>query len=181
MKTSILVLSLLTLIIPLNAQNSNQPTEEEKKQLEGVDDSRNKLRRWEAIIGDGHYSVALSAITSVSKHSYLLNGNVVVTEVTIDTTGNTTARFYYLEPLAQSSTLSTIQRITKRAEELRQQGRDRTGISADQMVQKSYPHTTHAKTVEYRVQYKVELDALFQSAYTAWTRAHGRTFKVQQK
>jgi len=44
------------------------------------------------------------------------------------------------------------------------------------MVVKKYPLTTHAKTIEYRLLTEAQLNALYQSARTAWVSGKGRVF-----
>ena len=160
-------------------QGQNEQDEKDKATLEGVNDDENRKRRWECSLPGGEYSVNLGAITSVSKHSYVLDGTLLVTEATVDTTGTALARFYYIEPITKDTTFNALARIQKRAEELRNRGQSRTGTKADEMAQKSYPTTTHARTIEFRIMNEVELNALYRSLYQAWTSGKGRTFRIQ--
>jgi hypothetical protein len=160
-------------------QGQNEEDEKDKETLEGVNDDENRKRRWECSLPGGEYSVNLGAITSVSKHSYVLDGTLLVTEATVDTTGTALARFYYIEPITKDTTFNALARIQKRAEELRNRGQSRTGTKADEMAQKSYPTTTHARTIEFRIMNEVELNALYRSLYQAWTSGKGRTFRIQ--
>ena len=48
------------------------------------------------------------------------------------------------------------------------------------MVQKQYPTTTHAKTIEFRVKDLGTLDALLGSAKGAWISGKGRKFVVNE-
>ena len=160
-------------------QGQNEQDEKDKETLEGVNDDENRKRRWECSLPGGEYSVNLGAITSVSKHSYVLDGTLLVTEATVDTTGTAIARFYYIEPITKDTTFNALARIQKRAEELRNRGQSRTGTKADEMAQKSYPTTTHARTIEFRIMNEVELNALYRSLYQAWTSGKGRTFRIQ--
>ena len=160
-------------------QGQNEQDEKDKEKLEGVNDDENRKRRWECSLPGGEYSVNLGAITSVSKHSYVLDGTLLVTEATVDTTGTALARFYYIEPITKDTTFNALARIQKRAEELRNRGQSRTGTKADEMAQKSYPTTTHARTIEFRIMNEVELNALYKSLYQAWTSGKGRTFRIQ--
>ena len=166
-----------------NSTNQQQEKDEQdakdKEALEGVNDDENRKRRWECSLPGGEYSVNLGAITSVSKHSYVLDGTLLVTEATVDTTGTALARFYYIEPITKDTTFNALARIQKRAEELRNRGQSRTGTKADEMAQKSYPTTTHARTIEFRIMNEVELNALYGSLYQAWTSGKGRTFRIQ--
>mgnify|MGYP001275415643 FL=1 len=160
-------------------QGQNEQDEKDKEALEGVNDDENRKRRWECSLPGGEYSVNLGVITSVSKHSYVLDGTLLVTEATVDTTGTALARFYYIEPITKDTTFNALARIQKRAEELRNRGQSRTGTKADEMAQKSYPTTTHARTIEFRIMNEVELNALYRSLYQAWTSGKGRTFSIQ--
>ena len=158
---------------------ARQQQERDKQALEGVNDDENRKRRWECSLPGGEYSVNLGAITSVSKHSYVLDGTLLVTEVTVDTTGTALARFYYIEPITKDTTFNALARLQKRAEQLRNRGQQRTGTKADEMAQKSYPTTTHARTIEFRIMNEVELNALYGSLYRAWNSGKGRTFRIQ--
>ena len=160
-------------------QGQNEQDEKDKETLEGVNDDENRKRRWECSLPGGEYSVNLGVITSVSKHSYVLDGTLLVTEATVDTTGTALARFYYIEPITKDTTFNALARIQKRAEELRNRGQSRTGTKADEMAQKSYPTTTHARTIEFRIMNEVELNALYRSLYQAGTSGKGRTFRIQ--
>ena len=160
-------------------QGQNEQDEKDKKTLEGFNDDENRKRRWECSLPGGEYSVNLGSITSVSKHSYVLDGTLLVTEATVDTTGTALARFYYIEPITKDTTFNALARIQKRAEELRNRGQSRTGTKADEMAQKSYPTTTHARTIEFRIMNEVELNALYGSLYQSWTSGKGRTFRIQ--
>lgn len=151
----------------------------DEEALEGVNDDQNNKGRWECSLAGGEYSVGLGSITSVSKHSYVLDGTLLVTEVTVDTTGTALARFYYLEPITKDTTFNALDRLQKRAEQLRQRAQNRGGTKADEMVQKSYPTTTHARTIEFRIMNEVELNALYASLYRAWTSGKGRTFRIE--
>jgi len=161
-------------------QQQREQQQANQEALEGVNDDENRKGRWECSLTGGEYSVKLGAITSVSKHSYVLDGALLVTEVTVDTTGTALARFYYIEPITKDTTFNALARIQKRAEQLRQRGQNRSGTKADEMAQKSYPATTHARTIEFRMMNEVELNALYASLYRAWNSGKGRTFRIQQ-
>ncbi|MBJ06915.1 MAG: hypothetical protein CMO40_07345 [Verrucomicrobiaceae bacterium] len=135
---------------------------------------------WQGTLPGGSYLVALSRITSISKHSYLLEGNVIVTEVTIDTVGDTTMRVYQITPAAQYGTLATGRKIVERGQDLLDRAGQRTGADITNMVQKQYPSTTHAKTIEFRVQDLGTLEALHRSATSAWSSGKGRKFVANE-
>ncbi len=60
-------------------------------------------RFWQSSLPGGDYVVALDRISSISKHSYIIDGNLRVTEVVIDTNGNSLARFYYIIPVSEDA------------------------------------------------------------------------------
>ncbi len=189
MKTTFFLIAFLFSTFHLSAQTAgnneeedSSPTEEEiKKALENVKDELNRKRRWEATLPGGKYGIALGAITSISKHTYVLDGSLLVTEVSIDSTGNALARFYYIEPITTGTNFDSIARIQERLKELQKKGQQRVGgTKVDEMAQKSYPTTTHAKTIEFRVMNEIALDALYNSAYRAWDEGKGRKFVLSK-
>ena len=179
--SSVLFLAMLPAIsqTPQNPDNRTGQEAENEEELENVEDDLNRKRRWEANLPGGRYSVNLGNITSVSEHSYVLDGTVLVTEVTIDTIGNALARFYYLEPVTEETKLDILKRLQGRTTGLRNRARSRTGMSFDEMAQKNYPHSTHAHTIEFRVLSRAELGALYSSVYRAWDDGKGRTFTIK--
>jgi hypothetical protein len=119
---------------------------------------------WRCALPGGTYQVLVSAILSVSTHEYVVDGAARVTEVNLDTSGQMAVRFYYIEPAVTSgpggigaATLGKVQSILTDAAE-------RSGSDSWKKVVKSYPVTTHARTVEYRVGSKDSLTKIFSSA-----------------
>jgi hypothetical protein len=144
---------------------------------DGVDVDRKRF--WQASLPGGVYMVALDRITSISKHQYLLDGTLIITEVNIDTVGNSLVRIYHITPAAERSNLATPQRIVERGKELLEHAGQRTGTDPNSMVHKKYPVTTHTKTIEYRVEDLGTLDALYNSVHKAWRDGRGRRFVVR--
>ncbi|MGJ8695868.1 MAG: hypothetical protein ACSHYF_06080 [Verrucomicrobiaceae bacterium] len=183
MKAHLLTALLAFAWLPAFSQTSpprdEDPKEEGAEAPENTTDELNKKRRWEANLPGGRYAVNLGNIVAISEHSYVLDGTVIVSEVTIDTTGTSLVRFYYIEPVTEDTKLDVLKRIQGRGTELRNRARERTGISIDEMAQKHYPDTTHAKTIEFRLLSRGELRALYGSVYTAWDTGKGRTFNVR--
>ena len=101
-------------------------------------------------------------------HRNDLNGVAQVTEVNIDTTGNMAVRFYFIEPVTPNSPVGVGQSAIDRAGELAQELQDRMGQDTWKKVIKNYPTSTHAHTIEYRVDSKDDLDKIFASAELAF-------------
>jgi hypothetical protein len=132
--------------------------------------SPTRMPMWRCDLPGGTYEVAIRSILSVSTHEYLVDGVARVTEMNIDTPGNLAVRFYYLEPLTPSSPVGIGQSTIDKVQELAQEaaGRVSPGQSPWEKVIKSYPTTTHAHTVEYRLDSLDQLNSLFQSAEQAF-------------
>ena len=131
---------------------------------------------WTCTLPGGTYQVLVSAILSVSTHEYIVDGTARVTEVNLDTAGQFAVRFYYIEPAVMAgpgglgaATLGKVQGILSDAA-------DRSGSDVWKKVIKSYPTTTHARTIEFRVSSKDSLVKIFTSA--ANCQATGKPDKV---
>ncbi len=128
----------------------------------------------------GTYLVALRNLQSVSTHEYAVDGAARVTEVTVATASSVEARFYYLEPLAvngASSTAATLQGLQQRAQTYAQ---SRAPVEPVwEKVAKSYPATTHAHTVEYRLASKQNVQQLYTALEQAWVNNKGANFKTE--
>jgi hypothetical protein len=133
---------------------------------------------WRATLPGGTYSVALRSIVSVSTHEYVVDGAARVTEVNIDTTGAALARFYFIEPNTISAPAGFGAATVEKAQKLLQEGAQRTGQEdAWRKVVKSYPTTTHTRTVEFRFGSKETLSKLFDSAESAFRLQRNTVFK----
>ena len=180
MKTSLFQLStaifvLLTLIILPQTSMAQADNDSSK---DNTSETTGPKRFWQASLPGGSYIVALDRITSISQHSYIIDGNVNVTEVIIDTSGNSLARFYYLEPITQTASDLGAQ-ISQRGKDLLDKVSQRTGVNTNSTVIKQYPTTTHAKTVEFHISDAGILNALLDSARTAWVNGRGKKFVIK--
>jgi hypothetical protein len=162
------------------AQNNNpRPNPDSEEPLQEKDKDNDKETRngfWEANLAGGNYMVALGRISSVSRHRYVLDGTVIVDEVTIDTEGQALARFYFLSPIKAGGTGAAAADAVERAAALLDGAVRRAGVDVQDMVVKKYPLTTHSKTIEYRLLSEQQLGALYGSAKTAWVTGKGRVF-----
>ena len=115
----------------------------------------------------GTYEVAVRSIVAVTSHEYVVDGVARVTEVNVDTTGSLLARFYFIEPVTPNSGGIGAATIDK-AQELLRQAAEKTGQDVWKKVVKNYPTTTHARTVEYRVVEKGDLNKIYEAAEEAF-------------
>ena len=154
------------------------PAEDEK-----IEDKPDPARFWQATVQGGHYMVSLERISAISRHKYVLDGAVIVDEVTVDALGQALVRFYFLKPISDAATGNSAgaaaSRIIDRGRELVDRTADQAGTEIHNMVVKKFPDTTHARTVEYRLLSESELGALYGSVRTAWETGRGRKFRIK--
>lgn len=150
MKTAIMKLSLvaLTLLISLHGIQAQSVDEAAK---DATSESVGPKKFWQADLQGGTYTVALERIASISKHCYSLDDKTIVTEVVIDTGGSSPARFYCPESTSKDS---------------------------PQPTQKKPLATTQAKTVEFLISNRTDLDKLHDSARNAWIAGRGKKFTI---
>jgi hypothetical protein len=118
---------------------------------------------WRCELPGGVYLVNLSSLASVSIHEYVVDAAARVTELTVATNSAVVARFYYIEPMIRKSPVGFGQSLNDKAQE-REEASNRTGMEVVwKKVVKNYPLTTHAHTVEYRVESVDQLKKLEKS------------------
>jgi hypothetical protein len=134
--------------------------------------------KWTCELPGGAYVVDTTKISSISTHEYVVDAAARVTELTVATDSAVVARFYYIEPVASGP--------GGRAQELLNQIEQRAGVVADRVgtdlvwrkVVKNYPTTTHAHTVEYRLEDKAQIQKIFNSLLDAWRNNKDATLKI---
>lgn len=136
------------------------------------------LALFRAKLPGGTYEVAVRAITAVASHEYVVDGVARVTEVNVDTTGSLLARFYYLEPMAPNSPLGLGTATIEKAQELFKQAAEKTGQDLWKKVVKNYPTTTHARTAEYRVESREQLNQVYEAAEEAFRLQRNKSVTI---
>ena len=134
---------------------------------------------WRCTLPGGIYEVAVRAIVAVTVHEYLVDGAARVTEVNIDTTGSLLARFYFIEPNTPNAPMGIGGSVIDKAQQLLTEGVERTGQDAWKKVMKSYPTTTHARTVEYRLTSKDQINKIYESAEESFRLNRNKTLKIE--
>lgn len=187
MKTILLTLlcssSLLLAQGTNNNTNNNNSTDAKQAELEArikeLETPSNK-RFWQCNINGGEMMVAVDRIGAISKTQYILDGGLLCTEVTIDTLGGQSlTRIYHVVPATEGMAANAATKLIDRAKEVVDKNAARAGTKMHEMVQKSYPATTHAHTVEFRVMDVQDLEALYASLKATWTSGIGRTFTIK--
>jgi hypothetical protein len=137
---------------------------------------------WRADLPGGTYEVAIRSIISVSTHQYVVDGVARVTEMNIETPGSIEVRFYYLEPVVSTSPIGIGQSTLDKVQELANEASNRVNPGDSppwEKVMKSYPTTTHAHTVEYRLDSQDDVQNLFNSADQAFRTGQNTEIRVQ--
>lgn len=165
------LLSILTALAP--AQTPAPPA----TRAPAVDAAALPLFR--ATLPGGTYEVAVKNIVSVSTHEYLVDAAARVTEVNIDTLGSLLVRFYYLEPNTPAPPAGIGAAVVDKAQQLITQGAEKSGIDAWRKVLKSYPATTHARTVEYRLATKEDAAKVFEAAEEAFRLQKHKQVRIE--
>jgi hypothetical protein len=146
-------------------------------------DSVGANRFWQATLGGGHYMVALDRISSVSRHKYVLDGALIVDEVTVDALGQSLARFYFITPISVAANgngaAAVVSSAVDRGREMIDKAAATAGAAVHEMVVKKFPETTHAHTVEFRLLSEAELTGIYDSVRGAWESGRGRKFAVK--
>lgn len=138
-----------------------------------------RIALWTASFGDTtKLTLNVSTIVSVSMHPYMLNGQIPITEVTVDTLGNNTLRFYYIHeetrpPLAESAVKSA---YAVQEELTRQKG-------TASLPSVKFPEGAYAHSVEYKMNSLDDLTKLYKSLVSVWERSGKKltTFKTESK
>ena len=158
------------------AQAPNTPGGQQPGQQQPPTQANRQI--WRVNLPGGTYELAVAAILGVSSHEYVIDGAARVTEVNVDTTGQFAVRFYAIEPAVPTgpggigaATIGKVQSIMTEAAE-------RAGTDAWKKVVKSYPTTTHMRTVEYRVSGKESLNKIFSSASRALRTGRGDELSI---
>lgn len=128
--------------------------------------------------------MALANIQAISTHEYTIEPLIRVTEMTIETNGPVVARFYYIETGTPQSPAGIGQSaIDLLKEKSGQAAAAIAGVAGGgkppwQRVIKTYPATTHAHTVEYRLDSKEQVQRLFDHASKCWMTGKGDAFTL---
>lgn len=157
-----------------NAEQSEGDDKENKPE-----ESDGPRRFWQASLPGGHYMVAIDRIASISMHQYVLDANLLVDEVVVDTNGRGLARFYYVTSVAEASGSAAAGRVVAKGRELLDRAGQRAGTDVHELAQKNYPTTSHAGMIEYRILDRRDLEELYKSLKNAWETGKGRKLTVK--
>jgi len=143
--------------------------------------TNSRIPLWIGQLPGGEVQIALNSIQFVSSHEYVVDGGARVVEVNIGTSSPLVTRFYFVGPPEVTSPLGAGQAVIDQVLEKAQTITERTGTDAVwQKVVKNYPTTTHAHTVEYRLETEAQLKSLFDSVSKAWRQGRPDKFTLDK-
>lgn len=136
---------------------------------------------WKAELPGGTYIVAHDSVNGVSSQEYILDGAARVTEVNISTSGVFQPRFYYIEPIKPTTPSGAAGSAVDRAQSALEDAASRLvpGDPVWAKVIKTYPTTTHAGTIEYRIETKQQLENLYKSIESSWIAGRSEIFRPE--
>ncbi len=168
----------LAVVSPALAQPTGEP--DASPTPEAQDDTPTEpnfdtITYWKADLPGGTYVVAHDSINAVSSQEYVLDGAARVFEVNVSTSGIFQPRFYYIEAVALPGAVGE---AATRALDAAQAAAKRVipGDAIWEKVVKEYPTTTHSGTIEYRLESREQLQALYQSLEKSWIQARSEVF-----
>jgi hypothetical protein len=163
--------------------NDTEDNEDEEEELQNKDSNTQEApiskRFWTVTLPGGEYTVALDRISSVSIHEYVLDLSNVVTEVVVDTNGRALVRFYHVRSTLDEVGSGTGGRIVERGKELIDRAGQRAGTNVQNLPPKSYPATSHAGMIEYRLANLNDLKAIHGSVKGSWESGQGKRLTVK--
>ena len=158
--------------LPLSAQQE-QPKDRLNLDKVQLGEHNGLPGRWTCLVSCGEVMmVKLDTITSVSTHHYKLEDTRMVSEVTIDTTGNNTIRFYHISEDNKDTIGSKLVNARGLAEK-------HTGATSRRPT-KVYPGATHSHNIEYQLHDDGDLTKVFESVTHAWVKNTSQTLKLHK-
>lgn len=131
-----------------------------------------RVALWRLELGETTKIVlSVQSITSVAMHPFMLNGENKVTELTVDTTGNNTIRFYYIHPAdnLQNTSLADHKQVASAAKQrLTREATRQKNDSALPSVK--FPEGTYAHSIEYQVDSLEALQKIYKSLISVWEK-----------
>lgn len=115
----------------------------------------------------GKVAIDLKTISAVGLHSYTVDASSRVWELTVDNGGSSLLRIYSVSAISPNEPALDMAKVE--LESLAESVSKAVGVDVWAKVQKNYPTSTHAKTVEYRVKTVKELLQLRKLLFKAWT------------
>lgn len=155
-----------TLLVSASAQNPSRPPQGQSQPNPTAPSRSTGPNLIGICLPGGKIAVDLKTVSSIGLHSYTVDNASRVWELTIDNGGSSLIRIYSVSTLSPNEPALDMAKVELEA--LAETASKALGIDTWAKVQKNYPTSTHAKTVEYRVKTVKELLQLRKLLFKAW-------------
>lgn len=115
-------------------------------------------------------TVRLSTITSVSLHTYMLDGSMKVSELTVDTQGNNSLRIYCISAEKANDLKGRFSNVRNLL--------DKKTENASHLPSRKFPEGTYSHNVEYQVDNTRILKKAHESLMKAWLNNKSVSFSA---
>lgn len=132
---------------------------------------------WGTSGAGGEYAVRVDKIISVSSHTYVVDGAAKVTEVNIATDSPVLVRYYHIDLITPETPGAIGKSVINKVTEVATEAAGRV-VPSDLKVIKNYPTTTHARTIEFRLRTRDEVEKILKSAKQAFFYNKGEVLKL---
>ncbi len=123
-------------------------------------------------------TIAVPCITSVAQHSYLLNGVTPISQVTIDTTGNNTIRFYCVHPDELGKDPAALAKVLSPDTIHPKRNGGITGGKISALPAVKFPEGTYSHSIEFQLDDPEQLTKLYKAASSVWNSTSPKTVKI---
>ena len=122
--------------------------------------------------------INVNMITAIAMHNYRLNGDNLISEVTIDTLGNNTIKFYYIHPTREISPVGDPKEVI---DKVRQQITRETSAQRDDadVPAVKFPEGTYSHSIEFQINNPDKLKKLYKAALSTWEKRAPRHVKFR--
>jgi hypothetical protein len=165
LRTALLVAT-LALLVSASAQTPSRPPQVQSQPNLSAPSRATGPNLIGICLPGGKIAVDLKTVSSIGLHSYTVDSASRVWELTIDSGGSSLIRIYSASTLSPNEPALDMAKVELEA--LAETASKALGIDTWAKVQKNYPTSTHAKTVEYRVKTVKELLQLRKLLFKAW-------------
>lgn len=141
---------------------------------------------WECRLPSGNFAIGVEDIVLVSQHEYVIQEDAEYFEMTMATRSSLMIRFYYKRPLPKRLTPSPVSSLAEgkialeRAQALIASGAHlaKQESANSRLPQKRPEDVSLSPTIEFRLDRKSDVVALYQSAYRAWRHREDGLFQL---
>ena len=174
MKRKLILMSMLVLTFTPLCAAADGDTDDEEDKKEDV-----RIPLLKITVGKtNQVTIAVPSITSVAQHSYLLNGVTPISQVTIDTTGNNTIRFYCVHPDELGKDPAALAKVLSPDTIHPKRNGITPGGKSSGLPSVKFPEGTYSHSIEFQLEAPEQLTKLYKAATSVWNSTSPKTVKI---